>query len=115
MRGRSRDLRGRRDTPVLELLNALILLSGLGPDIPPVRDEHLEARIGGHAGITAGKLFAVIDQVQIEPGIAGDVDHHNVDWMHGEIAEIECATLQTEEIAPQFHTFDVVRSITKTT
>src|SRR5690242_9432981 len=107
MRSGSRDLGRRRNAPVLEPLNALILRTGLRPDIPSVRDEHLEARIGGDTRITASKLFAVIDEIEIKPGISGDIDHHYVDWMHGEIAKVECATLQTEEIAPQFHTLYV--------
>src|SRR5581483_4672266 len=111
MLDRSDDLRWRRYVPIFKPLNAVVLRRGFRGNIAKVWNEDLKSGVDRHTSVAAGELRAIINQIQIEPWIVGNINDHDLDRMHAEAAEVNCAPLQAEEIAPQLHTLHIIRSL----
>jgi len=42
----------------------------------------------------------VVDEVEVTPWILGRVDHREIDVVHGELPEVECAPAQADKVVP---------------
>ena len=88
----------------LRFLSHSILMSWFAllfvTELVQIGHEDLQAGLRSHAGIAVHKLLLIVSKVEIEPRVIREINHNEIDVMHGELSEVDGAITELKKIAP---------------
>jgi hypothetical protein len=100
-KGLSRREIGRsRKIAVLKPLHSDVQIGLARRKFVQIRHENLQTRLGSHTRVAIHQLFLIMSQVKIKPGVIGNINHDEIDVMHGELSEFDVSTPELQKIAP---------------
>jgi len=93
---------GRRgNIAILEPLNTDVFVRFLSlAETIQIGHEDLQAGLRSHAGIAVHELFLIVSKIEIEPCVIRNIDHDEIDGLHGEPSKVDGAITKLQKIAP---------------